>query len=223
MIPSSLSHETCAKAAPFVPHNQISARTGLWSFLLGVGLVGPLVLSIASLHLPQSAATVAASQRQFLYYVLHPGILFLRAVVIYPVLEEIFYRGLILQLLRRYCPLWFAILVSTAFFAVTHLGGGYGTAINAFLLGSFFAWLTVRTRSLFPSIICHAAFNFSWRFLIGPAFGITEKMLNPPLPFGAVYPLHEIFPLWWIAVSLGLVIAGLVMFTKAAPRTSAVA
>ncbi len=71
--------------------------------------------------------------------------------------EELLFRGVILAGLRSTFPDRIAIAVSAAMFATIHLSP------VAFLhtggLGLLFGWLTVRTGSLWPSILLHAAWN----------------------------------------------------------------
>jgi membrane protease YdiL (CAAX protease family) len=209
-------------AAPFVPLTRISVRTLLWSILLGIGIVGPLTIGVGFLELPYDPKLAELGQQRWIGYALHPGALFVKAVLIVPLLEEIFYRGIVLQLLRRYCPVWLAVFVSAAFFGVTHYGNSPTNAAFAFVIGVVLAWLLMRTRSLFATIVCHASINFAWLFLLAPAFGIMEKTLalDPKLP-PTVNPLTDIFPAWWLVVSLGLVIAAVVMVTKTATRKPA--
>jgi membrane protease YdiL (CAAX protease family) len=197
--------------APFLPHERISARTAACSLAVGLGLVAPLVIFLACLPFPHSPDAEVGRQQRNVEYAAHAGALFFKAVLFFPLVEEIFYRGIILQILRRYFSGWFAISFSAAFFGVTHLGQGVSTALNAFLLGCFFAWLVMRSRSLYPSILCHAAFNFSWLFVLVPAFGLNEKALRHPA--GSLSPL-EIFPIWWVVASVGVVCGGLVVLTK---------
>src|SRR5829696_929502 len=102
-------------AAPFVPFTRIPVRTIIWSVLLGIGVVCPLVIGLGWLPVPYNARLAALAHERWVGYSLHPGALFLKAVLIVPLLEEIFYRGLVLQLLRRYSPIWFAVLISAAF------------------------------------------------------------------------------------------------------------
>jgi membrane protease YdiL (CAAX protease family) len=198
--------------AAFLPHQRISVQTAIWALVLGTGLVAPLIFVIACLPLPKVPHGGAAQQARYMGYVAHPGALFFKAGIIFPLLEEIFYRGLILQILWRYSSLWLAVVFSAAFFGVTHLGQGYATALNAFVLGCLFAWLVVQSRSLYPSMLCHSAFNCSWLFVIGPAFGLTEKILKHE-GTSSLTPL-EIFPVWWLVVSIGLLATALIMLTK---------
>jgi membrane protease YdiL (CAAX protease family) len=204
------------KAAPFVPLSRISARALLWSVLLGIGVVCPLLIVFSGLNQLHNTGTPALAQQRWLGYVLNPLGLFLKAVLLYPLIEEVLYRGLILQLLRRYCPLWFAVFVSAALFGVTHLGAGASNAAFAFAVGSVLAWLVIRTRSLLASIVCHATINFAWLFLLAPAFGLLEKTLalDPALPVPVINPITDLFPVWWIVVSLGLVTAAVAMVAK---------
>jgi membrane protease YdiL (CAAX protease family) len=218
-IPSS--SEVRRRAAPFLPKARISVRIGLWSVLLGIGLISPLAQAIGWLHLPLLANRIAPAQQRWMSYALHPGMLFLRAVIIYPIIEELVYRGLMLPLLRRYAPLWLAIGGSAGLFGITHLAQGVGSALNAFVLGVAFSWLVVRTGSLFASMMCHAAVNFSWLFLITPGFGIMERILqlDPKAPQDAQSAMS--LPTWWLLTSLGLAIAAAVGLNKfMPPRTS---
>ena len=194
---------------PFLPHQPIPVRAAVGSALVGVGLVAPLVVAMACLPLPRTTDGGAAEQQRYLDYAAHPGPLFLKAVLLFPLAEEVFYRGIILPLVRRYGPEWLAILFSAAFFGVTHLGQGAATALNAFLLGCLFGWLVIRSRSLYPSIVCHAAFNFSWLFVAIPGFGLMEKAAERQAD-SSVSPL-EIFPAWWIVASVGMAAMGILM------------
>jgi membrane protease YdiL (CAAX protease family) len=211
-------HEARRSKAPFLPVAKISGRTAIWCVLLGIGLISPLAQLIGWLNLPIWSNGLQEAQRRWLSYVLHPETLFLRAVLI----EEIFYRGLILPLLRRYCPAWVAIGVSSAVFGVAHLPQGYGSALNAFVLGLGFAILVIQTRSLFASMLCHATINFTWLFLVAPAFGLLEGIfrLNPALPVAA--QTFASLPAWWLLTSVALAAAAVVMlkkFSGARPET----
>lgn len=73
--------------------------------------------------------------------------------------EELMFRGAILGLLRKKLPSWMAILIQAAAFAVLH-----SLAVrlpHTFVLGVLFGILTVRTGSLWPAMLAHAAHNLS--------------------------------------------------------------
>lgn len=147
-----------------------------------MALALPVLYLLRLLPLPTPDEAVAAQHTARLF--LAPGSLALKALLLYPLLEEIFYRGLMLQLLRRYLPLWLAVLLPNLLFAFTHVGAGVGNVLFAFIIGLVLSWLVLRSRSLFPSILCHSAVNLSVLFVINPIFAAHDlhasaEMLQP--------------------------------------------
>jgi hypothetical protein len=206
---------------PFAPFARVTGRTAIWAVLLGIGLVTPVSVFSGLLSLPEIGSGVAAAQQRWLAYVLNPVAVALKALLVAPILEELFYRGLVLQLLRRYCPLWVAVLISSAFFGITHIGHGWANVVGAFALGGVFAWLVVRTRSLLSSMLCHAVVNFTWLFLVVPAFGLLDRIvhLDVSKPVADVNAL-TLFPAWWLVVSIVLAGAAFRMLRKDNPRST---
>lgn len=81
------------------------------------------------------------------------------AVIVAPFAEEIMFRGVLYPGLRdRFNP-YAAAIVSSLVFALFH--GEPFVFVPIFLLGLMLAWLTDMTRSIWPAIIAHAAFNAS--------------------------------------------------------------
>jgi membrane protease YdiL (CAAX protease family) len=76
-----------------------------------------------------------------------------------PVVQEIVFRGLLLQGLLQRMPAWAAIGVSAAIFALVHATGGAGAVINAFTFGILAGVLFARFRSLTAPIAAHVAGN----------------------------------------------------------------
>lgn len=87
------------------------------------------------------------------------GVAGLVAVSVVPgICEELLFRGAILGLLRHRFPVWGAIVVQAVCFALLH-----ALAVRlpyTFALGVVFGVLVVRTGSLWPAIVAHAAHNF---------------------------------------------------------------
>ncbi len=91
-------------------------------------------------------------------------LVFLIVVVIGPCVEELLFRGWMLQsFLRRY-SVRKSILISTLFFAIIHVHPWYAAVMVP--LGIFFAWLVIKTGSLIPSILSHSVFNVTAVFLV---------------------------------------------------------
>jgi membrane protease YdiL (CAAX protease family) len=84
--------------------------------------------------------------------------LFIALVVAAPILEELLFRGVMLDgLLKRYRPLT-AILVSSTIFGLAHLNPWQ--FVTAFVMGCFAGWVYFRTQSVGPCILIHGTINF---------------------------------------------------------------
>jgi membrane protease YdiL (CAAX protease family) len=74
-----------------------------------------------------------------------------------PLVEEIFYRGMLLPSLKRYLPPIPSILVCGLIFGAAHFD--LVTLPGLALFGAVLAWLAHRSGRLGPNVIAHAAFN----------------------------------------------------------------
>jgi membrane protease YdiL (CAAX protease family) len=79
------------------------------------------------------------------------------SLLIAPVLEEMLFRGIILRSFLRQYSRSAAILGSAVLFAVAHLNAYQ--FVSAMAVGIAAGWLYERTRSLWPGIVLHAAYN----------------------------------------------------------------
>lgn len=80
----------------------------------------------------------------------------LSVAVIPPIVEEMMFRGMILQGLRRFGD-GFAVVASAVLFGLYH--GNFAQSVFAFLCGLILGFVVVRTNSLLPSILIHAVNN----------------------------------------------------------------
>ncbi|MDE6733380.1 MAG: CPBP family intramembrane metalloprotease [Oscillospiraceae bacterium] len=81
---------------------------------------------------------------------------FIQAVIFAPILEELWFRGLVLESLRPYGN-GFAIFISAILFGITHANLAqffYATAIGLFL-----AYIAIHTGSIIVPMILHAMMN----------------------------------------------------------------
>ena len=82
-----------------------------------------------------------------------PYAAFFVIVISAPVLEEILFRGIILDgYLKNYKP-WQGIIVSAFLFALLH--GNLAQGIGAFGMGILFGWVYWKTNSIIPSVLLH--------------------------------------------------------------------
>lgn len=104
----------------------------------------------------------------------------LTALVIGPIGEELFFRGLLFQSLRRSLGLWPGIGLSSVVFALAHvqatLAGTLLLFVAFFPLGMFFAWLFDRRRSLLAPIAGHATYNGLSFALLYVAAGAADSL-----------------------------------------------
>jgi uncharacterized protein len=74
-----------------------------------------------------------------------------------PVIEELFFRGLLLRSIERRFGSRTAVIVSSVIFAAIHFQALQFPAL--FMFGLLAAWLTVRSGRLGPAIWAHVGFN----------------------------------------------------------------
>lgn len=131
------------------------------------------------------------------------GVLFTIGVVA-PVVEELLFRGVILDGLQIRYNVKTAVIVSSGLFAITHILPH--AVVNAFFLGFFFAWLKLKTGSLRLCMIAHALYNSV------PL--ILSQFVNMQIPGFNTTPGETVqFQPWWLdgigAVFLILGIGGI--------------
>ncbi|MDD6236077.1 MAG: type II CAAX endopeptidase family protein [Clostridiales bacterium] len=86
-----------------------------------------------------------------------PLLLFLcNYILITPILEELLFRGIILQLFRRFGDL-FALVISTLFYVMTE--ETYTSFIPTFLFGIVAGYFVLHSRSIFTGMLMHTFYN----------------------------------------------------------------
>lgn len=134
---------------------------------IGTGLISSLIYLIYStiaksygIIIPKPDFSLP-NQKEYL-------LLFLMYVcLIGPILEEIIFRGFILKSMQKYGNLT-AMLVSSILFSMFHLN--LVQFINPVLMGIVLAFIAIKSKSIFPSMIAHI-FNNTMAFI---ATGITS-------------------------------------------------
>lgn len=120
------------------------------SIPLFAGIAGPLCSLIPMPESIKDSILQLAEQKGIWTFIL--------MVLAAPFLEELIFRGIILDgLLKRYSPLT-SIIISSALFGIAHFNPWQ--FVTGLLIGAFSGWVYYKTRSLTPSIIIHAAANF---------------------------------------------------------------
>lgn len=126
----------------------------------------------------------------------NPEIAFFLIVVLAPLLEELLFRGVVLDgYLKNYKPTH-AIVGSALLFALIH--GNMAQGFGAFFIGLVIGWIYWKTNSIIPGIIIHFVNN---AFAFSSFLFIDEK--------DVLKNLSEFFPqpwmYWGIVVASGMV------------------
>jgi CAAX protease family protein len=81
-----------------------------------------------------------------------------------PLLEEVFFRGMLYPLMRRAFGLTTAIVLTAAAFAAIHgtqLGYAWGPILSIFVVGVVLTIVRARTNSVAASFLTHCGYNFA--------------------------------------------------------------
>ncbi len=130
------------------------APAGLVAYLI----VSSLLILLATKVLPgfnidqvQDTGFSQVSQRY--EYVLA----FATLVVVAPIAEEILFRGYLFGKLKKYVPVWVAVIITSVLFGTVH--GSWNVAIDTFALSIMLCLLREFTGSIWSSILLHMIKN----------------------------------------------------------------
>jgi len=196
-----------SRSEPAIPFRRISVRTAIWSLLLGAAFVCPALLLLR--HLPVAPLTAEKLLKIAQYFPL----VVLGSAILGPVMEEIIFRGAIIQLGRRRLPVAVPVVFSVLLFAGIHLPKGLGVVVLAVMAGGLLTWMALRSHSLWPGLLCHVAFNTT-AFILTAAFGIMEKVLALPVGSAPNSAFADAVPLGATALSVVLIVSALVMLRR---------
>lgn len=131
----------------------------------GVGVAGFVLATVVPELIRRWIGLPPPPRQQILEQVAGGGrglwVIVVTVVVVAPILEEVVFRGLLFQVLRRRTGVWAGIVLSSVTFAIVHLELiGRPLSLGALLvLGAWLAWALHRTGSLIVPITAHALFN----------------------------------------------------------------
>jgi hypothetical protein len=143
--------------------------------------------------------------RDFMLKLLQPNIFsFLSVAVAAPILEELLFRGIILEgFLRNYSPQK-AIIWSAVIFGLAHLNPWQ--AFGAIAIGLLIGWLYWKTDSLLPGIFLHFANNllaYLLTFSINSTFESFYMLINNWVIYGIIF-----------GIALGILMGGIYLLNK---------
>lgn len=124
--------------------------------LLGLGFSNVLSWVIAIIPFPESLVESFTTSHDALS-IGNPIINFISLVVLTPIVEEVFFRGLIYTRLKSGLPTVIAAIFSAVIFGVMH--GEIIWMLYTFAVGLMLVWVFEKTKSLLACIVVHAANN----------------------------------------------------------------
>lgn len=96
--------------------------------------------------------------------------------------EEVFFRGYMQSMLRERWQPWLAIVVTSACFGALHLDVVH--SLLAALLGLYLGFVTERTGSALPAVVCHVVNNGTYIVLTAVIGSFGGRDLNLALGLG---------------------------------------
>lgn len=129
----------------------------------------------------------------------------IRTVIMTPILEETLFRGIILKGFLKNYNKSTAATVSSLLFAIMH--PHISQAFEAFIVGIFFAWIYIKTKSLLSSIFAHFVGN-------GIACILTYVFNIKIMGYNLNTDIVEHQPLWFDFLGLTLIILGFAILTE---------
>ena len=150
------------KEVSLIPARPAASLTG--AIFLGLSFAFVLGIVLDLLPIPESVWEEYAEYSAGISDQSRPLLTFLATVIVAPITEEIFFRGLIYTRLKRGMPTIVAILIASAIFGAMH-----GAAIwmaYAFVLGIVMTLLYEKFGSILVSMAFHAAFNLAGSYLV---------------------------------------------------------
>ena len=152
---------------------------------IGIGMISSIIYLIYSTIIKHYGIIIPEPDFSFPTQSIYLILFLIYVCLLGPILEEIIFRGFILKSMQKYGNLT-AIIVSSILFSMFHLN--LVQFVNPVLMGIVLAFITIKSKSIVPSIIAHI-FNNSIAFI---AAGIS--LLKMPLVesiFGVIYFLVE--------------------------------
>ena len=125
------------------------------------------------------------------------GIVF--ATILAPIIEEIVFRGWILKALQKYGNV-VAITISSLVFGIYH--GTITQSVPAIFIGIIFAILTIKYKSIIPSIIVH---------LLSNSLSVILEVIKD---YEFVSLLIKVFSVIFIVLSIVIIIYYLIIYSK---------
>lgn len=135
-------------------------KTNPWKILM-LCAIAAISMLIPSVFLQDRMPELHNNMENELMAMLQGPLGYIAVALIGPIVEEIVFRGAILNALLKWDKLqgkhWWAIIISACLFALIHFNPAQTP--HALLMGVLFGWIVYRTGSILPTIMMHVINN----------------------------------------------------------------
>ncbi len=177
----------CGKIFEDLPFKTLGlsfTKNWLKDLILGLILGALSVLFAALIGIIFGGLTIQTNQTHDISQILSTLGISLAIFTVGAVSEETLFRGVILQTFFRAKLVWFAIVLTSVFFALVHLDNtnvSYISTANTFLAGIWFGVAYLKTRNLWFPIGLHLAWNWFQGAILGIQVSGIQKITLAPL------------------------------------------
>ncbi len=183
---------------------RVSPKIAGLSIIIGLGIstVADELDRLIRLILPMHSALLESLEDIVTFQNMAEFIpLFIAAVILAAIIEEMLFRGLLLRTLEARIDTTNAILISALLFAVIHMNPWW--AVQILILGVILGVLSWRTKSIVPCIIVHGINNT-----------LSLVMMNLEAEHLSWYEMDGHVAPFWILLGLVFVIGGFHLLYK---------
>lgn len=145
-----------------IVRRRVEIKLILLMVLLGflVQITASFILTLVLQMMPDVADNYMSGLESLLQ--INPAMI-LRVCVVFPILEEIFFRGIVIRIMYRFAPFVVANVVQALVFAIYH--GNIVQGVYAFLLGLFIGYVLKLTRNILYVFALHMSINLLGMFI----------------------------------------------------------
>lgn len=167
---------------------------------LGIATVVDELDRLIQLILPMDERLIDALEQTVTYQSMSEFVpLFLAAVILAAIIEEMLFRGILLKALESKIDVTNAVIISALLFTVIHMNPWW--AVQILILGVILGVLSWRTQSIVPGIIVHGVNNM-----------LSLIMMNQEVEKFSWYEMQGHVAPVWIFVGLVFLVGGFHLF-----------
>lgn len=154
------------KSLSFLGIEQVNLCNGVYNALALIFLYLSLKIFIRIIFSNSMVSpekwVISSTYNSLPFFLVHGSV----SIIVGPIVEEIIFRGFFYPPLRKKYGVLCGTIISSAIFALWHIGADFGTILNLFVIGIVLAYAYEKSKSLVPCIISHSVINLNLTLII---------------------------------------------------------